>query len=214
MVSFRRVSSLLCVCAILCCFIGMAMPVSAADTDMDLFTDLLFDFSHTEETDDLGFLYFYTLRSSFSLSVEDLANFLTINDSNSLFFYIGSSYVECSQFNVDEAYVNFMGGNVDSGLYFLQLNHNTSGDPYDQFSFASTVDLGQSFSLSLTNYVINSDPAVSGFLGDLGEVASSGLGLVGSVVNTIVNNPFLLLTVGFFFAGAAVAILGRILGRS
>ena len=214
MVSFKRISSLLCVCAILCCFFGLAMPVSAAGTDMDLFTDLVFDFDKTVNDPDLGMLYFYSLRSSFSLPVDVLSNFLTINDSNSLYFCIGFSYVECSIINSDELIVVFMGGSIDSASYFLQLGRVFPDDPYDMFTFASNVDLGQSFSLSVTNYMKNSDPAVSGLLDGLGEVASSGLGLVGSVVNTIVINPFLLLTVGFFFAGAAVAILGRILGRS
>lgn len=214
MVSFKRISSLLCVFAIICCFIGLAMPVSAASTDMDLFTDLIFDFEKTVNEPDFGMIHYYSLRSSFSLPVEVLSNFLVINESNSLYFCIDSSYVECSLSHSDGLLVVFSSGSIDSSLFLLQLSSNNPGESFVNFIFASNIDLGPSFTLSVTNYMMNTDPAVSGFLGDLGVVASSGLGLVGSVVNTIVNNPFLLLTVGFFFAGAAVAILGRILGKS
>ena len=82
------------------------------------------------------------------------------------------------------------------------------------FVYISYVDYGQSVDISLINYITSSEDSASSFVSDISSVVSSGLGLVSSVVTTIVNNPFLLLTVGFFFVGAAVAILGRILGRT
>lgn len=212
MVSFKRISSLLCVCAIFCCFIGLAMPVSAAGNDLDLFSDAVFEFMSTDENPDLGTLYLYRCLSV-SLSFEEIENFgSSLGESLMCFFKIDSAYFEVYpiEFTDDSIVLSSIGGLPP----LLSITRETIGGPFDFCTFVSTEDLGSSFTLSVTNYVQNSDPAFSGFLGDLGDVASSSLSLVSSVVSTIVNNPFLLLTVGFFFAGAAVAILGRILGKS
>lgn len=47
----------------------------------------------------------------------------------------------------------------------------------------------------------------------LGEVATSVIQYVGTVCTTIVNQPLLLLTVGFLFIGGVVGIFGRLLSR-
>ena len=51
-------------------------------------------------------------------------------------------------------------------------------------------------------------------LGDLGTVATNVLNAVGDVVDTIIGNPYLLLTTGVLFLGAAIGILGRLLSKS
>ena len=215
MVSFRRISSLLCVFAILCCFIGLAMPVSAASNDLDLFSDAVFNFVSSEDNPDLGTVYYYRC-SSVRLIYEDIGSFVSsLGESLMCFFEIDSVYYEAYALNLDDSSLYIASGGIyDTSLPILSITRETVDGPFDFCNFASAVDLGPSFTLSVTNYMNNTDPAVSGLFNGLGEVASSGLGLVGSVVTTIVNNPFLLLTVGFFFAGAAVAILGRILGKS
>lgn len=50
-------------------------------------------------------------------------------------------------------------------------------------------------------------------LTDLGSVVTKVLGWVPDVVNTIVENPFLLLTTGVLILGATVGILGRLISR-
>ena len=47
----------------------------------------------------------------------------------------------------------------------------------------------------------------------LGEVATSTLTYVGNVCTTIVEQPLLLLTVGFLFIGGVIGIFGRLLSR-
>lgn len=55
--------------------------------------------------------------------------------------------------------------------------------------------------------------AMSSLLTDLGSVVTSTLEWVGDAVDTIVANPFLLLTTGVLMLGAAVGIIGRLLSR-
>lgn len=55
---------------------------------------------------------------------------------------------------------------------------------------------------------------MEGLIGDLSTVATNVLDTVGDVVAAIVANPFLLLTTGVLFLGAAVGILGRMLSKS
>lgn len=213
MVSFRRISSILCICAMLCCFIGMAMPASAASTDMELFSNVQLDFVGSEEAD--GFTAYYYQNISNSFSADTIEQFiLSVDGNNPFFFALNSVYIECSLAAFNEEVLLLSTPTDVLPFYVFQISRETVGGPYDFMTFVTSVDFGSSVTLSVSNYMNNSDPAVSGFLGDLGDVASSGLGLVGSVVSTIVNNPFLLLTVGFFFTGAAVAVLGRILGKS
>lgn len=50
-------------------------------------------------------------------------------------------------------------------------------------------------------------------LADLGTVAAEVLEFVASVCTTIVDNPLLLLTVGFLFIGGVIGIFGRLLSR-
>lgn len=50
-------------------------------------------------------------------------------------------------------------------------------------------------------------------LADLGTVATEVLEFVASVCATIVDNPLLLLTVGFLFIGGVIGIFGRLLSR-
>lgn len=50
-------------------------------------------------------------------------------------------------------------------------------------------------------------------LADLVDVGGEVLTYVGSVCTTIVNQPLLLLTVGFLFVGGCVGIFGRLLSR-
>lgn len=54
---------------------------------------------------------------------------------------------------------------------------------------------------------------MSSLLTDLGSVVTSTLEWVGDAVDTIVANPFLLLTTGVLMLGAAVGIIGRLLSR-
>lgn len=56
--------------------------------------------------------------------------------------------------------------------------------------------------------------AMEGLIGDLSTVATNVLDTVGDVAAAIVGNPFLLLTTGVLFLGAAVGILGRMLSKS
>ena len=55
---------------------------------------------------------------------------------------------------------------------------------------------------------------MSALLSDLGSVVGSTLDWVVEAVNTIVSNPFLLLTTGVLMLGAAVGIMGRLLSRN
>lgn len=50
-------------------------------------------------------------------------------------------------------------------------------------------------------------------LTELGSVVTSTLEWVGEAVNTIVSNPFLLLTTGVLMLGAAIGIIARLLSR-
>ena len=50
-------------------------------------------------------------------------------------------------------------------------------------------------------------------LADLVDVGGEVLTYVGSVCTTIVDQPLLLLTVGFLFVGGCVGIFGRLLSR-
>lgn len=50
-------------------------------------------------------------------------------------------------------------------------------------------------------------------LADLGEVAGDVFTTIGTVCSTIVDEPLLLLTVGFLFVGGCVGIFGRLLSR-
>lgn len=50
-------------------------------------------------------------------------------------------------------------------------------------------------------------------LADLGTVATEVLEFVVNVCTTIVDNPLLLLTVGFLFIGGVIGIFGRLLSR-
>lgn len=61
---------------------------------------------------------------------------------------------------------------------------------------------------------MDGEVTMSTLITDLGSVASGVLTQVGAVTTTIVGDPFLLLTTGILFLGAAVGIVGRILSRS
>ena len=63
---------------------------------------------------------------------------------------------------------------------------------------------------------MNKEPAVSAMaalLGDLGTVATNVITQVGTICQTIVDEPLLLLTVGFLFIGGCIGIFGRLLSR-
>ena len=51
-------------------------------------------------------------------------------------------------------------------------------------------------------------------LTELGTVATSILGQIPAVAKVIVDEPLLLLTVGFLFIGGVVGIFGRLLSRN
>ena len=51
-------------------------------------------------------------------------------------------------------------------------------------------------------------------ISSLGEVAESVLGFVAEVCTTVVDQPLLLLTVGFLFIGGVIGIFGRLLSRN
>lgn len=55
---------------------------------------------------------------------------------------------------------------------------------------------------------------MAGLLGELGEVVTEALSWTVEAVNTIVGNPFLLMTTGFLVLGGAIGILGRLLSRN
>ena len=60
------------------------------------------------------------------------------------------------------------------------------------------------------------EPVVSAMgtlLADLGSVATKVIAQVGTICETIVDEPLLLLTVGFLFIGGCVGIFGRLLSR-
>lgn len=50
-------------------------------------------------------------------------------------------------------------------------------------------------------------------LGNLSPIVTQTLDWVGEAVDTIVGNPFLLLTTGVLMLGAAIGIIGRLLSR-
>lgn len=54
---------------------------------------------------------------------------------------------------------------------------------------------------------------MSTLLGSLSEIVTQTLTWVGDAVDTIVSNPFLLLTTGVLMLGAAIGIIGRLLSR-
>ncbi len=54
---------------------------------------------------------------------------------------------------------------------------------------------------------------MTGLLTSLTEVSTSVLSFVGNVCTTIVDQPLLLLTVGFLFIGGVIGIFGRLLSR-
>ena len=51
-------------------------------------------------------------------------------------------------------------------------------------------------------------------ISQLGTVATAILGQVGTISQTIVDDPLLLFTTGFLFVGGCVGIFGRLLSRS
>lgn len=55
--------------------------------------------------------------------------------------------------------------------------------------------------------------AMGSLLADLGTVATNVITQVGTICQTIVDEPLLLLTVGFLFIGGCVGIFGRLLSR-
>ena len=54
---------------------------------------------------------------------------------------------------------------------------------------------------------------MSELLTELGTVGTEVLSTVGDVCTTIVDEPLLLLTVGFLFVGGVIGIFGRLLSR-
>lgn len=57
-------------------------------------------------------------------------------------------------------------------------------------------------------------PTMASFLSDLSSAFTTILSAVTSAANTILENPFLLFTVIFLFAGGVIGIMGRILSRN
>ena len=55
--------------------------------------------------------------------------------------------------------------------------------------------------------------SMGSLLGDLGTVGTKVITFVGTICETIVSEPLLLLTVGFLFIGGCVGIFGRLLSR-
>ena len=60
---------------------------------------------------------------------------------------------------------------------------------------------------------MDGEVTMASLITDLASVASGVLTQVSAVTATIVGDPFLLLTTGVLFVGAAVGIVGRILSR-
>ena len=54
---------------------------------------------------------------------------------------------------------------------------------------------------------------MANLLTELGTVVTETLSWTGEAVQTIVSNPFLLLTTGILVLGGAIGILGRLLSR-
>lgn len=54
---------------------------------------------------------------------------------------------------------------------------------------------------------------MSALLTTLGEVATACFTQIGTICTTIVDEPLLLLTVGFLFLGGCIGIFGRLLSR-
>lgn len=55
---------------------------------------------------------------------------------------------------------------------------------------------------------------MASLLSDLGTVVTETLGWTVEAVETIVANPFLLMTTGILVLGGAIGILGRLLSRN
>lgn len=55
---------------------------------------------------------------------------------------------------------------------------------------------------------------MSTLLTELGTVVTEALSWTVEAVDTIVGNPFLLMTTGFLVLGGAIGILGRLLSRN
>lgn len=55
--------------------------------------------------------------------------------------------------------------------------------------------------------------AMEALLAYIGNIFTAIFGWVSGVVETIVNNPILLLTTGFLVVGGAIGIFGRLLSR-
>lgn len=58
------------------------------------------------------------------------------------------------------------------------------------------------------------ESTMSNLLTELGTVVTQVLTWVGSVADTIVSTPILLLTTGFLVLGGSVGIFGRLLSKS
>lgn len=54
---------------------------------------------------------------------------------------------------------------------------------------------------------------LSGFLGNLGSIATQIFAWVGTVAETIVGHPLFYLTIGFLVVGGAIGIVSRLLRR-
>lgn len=64
-------------------------------------------------------------------------------------------------------------------------------------------------------YILTAETTtLASLLSNLSTIATSVFGWAGDAANTIVGNPFLLLTTGFLVVGGAVGILGRLLSKN
>ena len=55
--------------------------------------------------------------------------------------------------------------------------------------------------------------AMGTFLGNVGTVVSQIINWIGSALDLITSNPFLLFTVGFLALGGAIGMIGRLIQR-
>lgn len=63
------------------------------------------------------------------------------------------------------------------------------------------------------NIILSSTP-MTGLIGQLSEVVTAVFGWVGTVAETVVTTPILLVTTGFLVLGGAIGIFGRLLSKN
>lgn len=158
------------------------------------------------EVSDISFSYdsdFEGYIGYIPISVEQMRIFTEALTSNDL-------YIICPQLGIEGFF-----SPVDPGVYIL--SDSDSGivsfviftNPYSVFMLA-VPDPGV-VDLTIRSSPPETAPDMESVSSDLLGTVSSLFDVISNVVDSIVSSPFLLLTVGFLFLGAAVGIFGRVM---